>query len=174
MSARRIVTVALCIAAISFSYAMCCENTNFRSTSFRQRASLFLHAQSSNSDEATPSRLVQQEQLFEELSRKNADTIAALSISERTKRAMLAEVVEDEIFMVSEQIVDLVQKNGGKSDTENYEEQVKELKSRNVFLQQLYRDLVSGRPSSLLNSVDSVKVDGSNGMNGSFDDNEFR
>jgi hypothetical protein len=131
-------------------------------SSFRRQ--LFVHyAKEDGEDDGASSRLVQQEQLFEELSRKNAETIAALSISERTKRAMLAEVVEDELFSVAEQMVDLVQKNDAQSNgVEWYEEQVKELKTRNSFLQKQYSDLVSGRPSSLLNSVDSVTtpVDG--------------
>lgn len=159
MSPRYRITLALCIAALSSSSAF------LYAFSPLKRRLPALHVQSNREDEARPSRFVQQEQLFEELSRKNAETIAALSISERTKRAMLAEAVEDEIFTVSEQIVDLVKQNEAQAiGLRAFEEQVRELKTRNTSLQKQYSDLVSGRPSSLLNSFDFVTVDGDNSM----------
>jgi hypothetical protein len=117
-----------------------------------------------------PSQYVQQEQLLEVVSRIGADTIASLSISERTKRAMLAEAVEDEIFACTEQLIDLVkeqQENNVKDDgnqselnqrqrTAAIEDKIRDLRERNHFLQGQYNDLVSGRSSSLLNTVNSV------------------
>jgi hypothetical protein len=138
---------------------------------------LFISTGTLCDDSQHQKRLVQQEQLLEEISRKNAEKIAALSISERTKRAMLAEVVEDEIFTVSQQIVDLVLQNEAQSVVEKYDEVMKELNYRNFFLQQQYNDLVTGRPSSLLLSVDSVTDDRSTGLEGrpgSLNDNEFK
>ena len=124
------------------------------------------------------SQYVQQEQLLEMVSRIGADTIASLPISERTKRAMLAEAVEDEIFVCTEQIIDLVQEqqeadfrndsnqsasiSRQKKDISN---EIRDLKERNQYLQGQYNDLVSGRPSMLLNTVDSF--DDSTNLGGS-------
>ena len=82
---------------------------------------------------------------------------------------MLAEAVEDEIFACTEQLIDLVnekQENDSKGDrsqaelttrqTKNIERKIRELRERNQFLQSQYNDLVSGRSSSLLNTVNSV------------------
>ena len=118
------------------------------------------------------SQYVQQEQLLEVVSRIGADSIASLSISERTKRAMLAEAVEDEIFFCTEQMIDLVNEqlehdttnsnsdnNQSASKTrpkKNIEVEMLDLRERNQFLQTQYNDLVSGRPSSLLNTVNSI------------------
>ena len=116
------------------------------------------------------SQYVQQEQLLEVISRIGADTIATLSISERTKRAMLAEAVEDEIFSCTEQIIDLVNEqleydvnndNSNQSalntrQKSDIKSEIVDLQERNQFLQSQYNDLVSGRPSSLLNTVNSV------------------
>jgi archaellum component FlaC len=167
MSLGPSVAVALYVAALSFASALLCENfINGRSSSCRQPQFVPTLFAEHREDEGVSSRLVQQEQLFEELSRENAETIASLSISERAKRAMLAEVVEDEIFSVTEQMIDLVQRFEAQSDgIEKFEKQVKALKTRNSFLQQQYNDLVSGRPSSLLNTVDSVTNDGDNSRN---------
>ena len=125
------------------------------------------------------SQYVQQEQLLEMVSRIGADTIASLPISERTKRAMLAEAVEDEIFVCTEQIIDLVQEQQDadfrndsnqsasisrqKKDISN---EIRDLKERNQYLQGQYNDLVSGRPSMLLNTVDSF--DDSTNLGGSY------
>jgi hypothetical protein len=116
-----------------------------------------------------PSQYVQQEQLLEIVSRIGAETIASLSISERTKRAMLAEAVEDEIFACTEQMIDLVneQQENDVIDDSNQSElssrqntiienKIRDLKERNHFLQGQYNDLVSGRSSSLLNTVNSI------------------
>ena len=126
---------------------------------------------------SSSSQYVQQEQLLEVVARIGAETIASLSISERTKRAMLAEAVEDEIFAGTEQLIDLVnerQKTNNDvaiddDDDENnpselnsrnknigIEDQIRDLRERNQFLQGQYNDLVSGRSSSLLNTVNSV------------------
>jgi 4-diphosphocytidyl-2C-methyl-D-erythritol kinase len=115
---------------------------------------------------------VQQEQLLEVVSRIGADSISLLSIPERTKRAMLAEAVEDEIFSCTEQLIDLVNEqldhdssNINSSQSSLNQRQKKDiankiidLRERNQFLQAQYNDLVSGRSSSLLNTVNSVGV----------------
>ena len=118
---------------------------------------------------SSSSQYVQQEQLLELVSCIGAPTIASLSISERAKRAMLAEAVEDEIFCCTEQLIDLVNEQmEHESNNDNVlselnarqqndiEKEILDLRERNRFLQAQYNDLVSGRPSSLLNTVNSV------------------
>lgn len=94
-----------------------------------------------------------QERLMEELSAKGADKIAKLDIAERTKRAMLAEQVEDRIFELSDQLEALFDENYLLPES-NREEAV-ELAQQTKSLQLQYQELVSGKPSTILEALDS-------------------
>ena len=78
-----------------------------------------------------------------------AEEIAKLDIQERTKRAMLAESVEDRIFELVDELEGLVKENNGILEGDAREEAV-ELAKQTKALQIQYDDLVNGRPSSLL------------------------
>eukprot|EP00984_Skeletonema_dohrnii_P018352 scaffold8553_cov67-Skeletonema_dohrnii-CCMP3373.AAC.1 len=54
-----------------------------------------------------------QENIMEMASLKGAEEIAKLDIQERTKRAMLAESVEDRIFELVDELEQIVEKNNG-------------------------------------------------------------
>ena len=91
----------------------------------------------------------EQEIILEDLSLKGADKITKMDISERAKRAMLAEAVEDRIFELTEVIESTLDEDG------SIKRHVKEL-------QLTYSDLVNGNPAPILNalaSLDSNKTD---------------
>jgi len=74
-----------------------------------------------------------------------------MDIHERTKRAMLAEALEDRIFEIVDELEVLTKANGG---LENLSDEVRneavELAKQVKASQKQYDDLVNGRPSSLL------------------------
>ena len=90
-----------------------------------------------------------QEMKMEMASIAGAKAIAKLTINERTKRAMLAEAVEDRIFELTEEIEQIVIKNDGILEGDDKEEAVR-LAKQTKSLQSQYDDLVNGRPSYLL------------------------
>jgi hypothetical protein len=94
----------------------------------------------------------QQERLMEELSSKGADKIAKLDIQERTKRAMLAEQVEDRIFELSDQLEEMFDENY--LLPEKNREQAVELAQQTKSLQLQYQELVSGKPSTILKALE--------------------
>ncbi len=80
-----------------------------------------------------------------------ADAISKLDLEERTKRAMLAEVVEDRIFELADQLELLIKQNNGLVDaSDSIKERVMEMVKETKHLQVQYDDLVNGRPSLLL------------------------
>ena len=108
-------------------------------------------------------RQKQQEYMMEELSRIGADKIAALGVAERTKRALLAEAIEDRIFDLTEQLDQLIVDS--KIPVENREKAV-QLAQQTKVLQTQYQELVSGEPSSLLGSLESVTKSSDNNEDG--------
>lgn len=88
---------------------------------------------------------------MESASLAGAEEISKLDIHERTKRAMLAEAVEDRIFEMVDELEALTKANGG---VENLSDEVRgeavELAKQVKASQIQYDDLVNGRPSSLL------------------------
>lgn len=89
------------------------------------------------------------ENIMETASLSGAEEVAKLDIQERTKRAMLAEQVEDRIFELVEEVEEMVKHNNGVLEGDAKEEAV-ELAKQTKALQIQYDDLVNGRPSSLL------------------------
>ena len=97
---------------------------------------------------------------MEELSRIGAERIASLSISERTKRAMLAEAIEDRIFDLTDELDSLIVDNT--IPVENREKAV-ELAKQTKTLQIQYEELVSGKSSSVLDSLEAATETGGGG-----------
>ena len=93
-----------------------------------------------------------QERLLEELSSNGADKIAKLDIQERTKRAMLAEQVEDRIFELSDELEEMFDENYLLPEANR--EQAVELAKQTKSLQLQYQELVSGKPSKILDALD--------------------
>ena len=99
-----------------------------------------------------------QEMKMEMSSLAGAKAIAKLDINERTKRAMLAEAVEDRIFEITEEIEEIFNKNDGVLEGDQKDEAV-ELAKQTKALQVQYDDLVNGRPSYLLNLREDDNVE---------------
>ena len=82
---------------------------------------------------------------------QGAEAIAKLDVQERTKRAMLAEAVEDRIFELVDELEELVKRNNGLENlSDEIKEEATEMAKQTKALQIQYDDLVSGRPSHLL------------------------
>jgi hypothetical protein len=96
---------------------------------------------------------------LEDMALKGADLISKMSIPERTKRAMLAEAMEDRIFELTEVLEGFVDKEGMIQE-ENREKAIEVAKQVKQFQIQ-YSDMVSGAPSSLLQTLNSVGGGGS-------------
>eukprot|EP00586_Coscinodiscus_wailesii_P012839 CAMPEP_0172494640 /NCGR_PEP_ID=MMETSP1066-20121228/51939_1 /TAXON_ID=671091 /ORGANISM="Coscinodiscus wailesii, Strain CCMP2513" /LENGTH=93 /DNA_ID=CAMNT_0013265765 /DNA_START=295 /DNA_END=576 /DNA_ORIENTATION=- len=89
---------------------------------------------------------------MEEASREGYERIRNMSIAERTKRAMLAEVIEDRIFSMYDDLEGLVAKDGS-VEKEN-RDKVTELAIQIKASQKQYRTLVTGEPSSMLDMME--------------------
>mmetsp|Transcript_22942 Transcript_22942/g.63863 ORF Transcript_22942/g.63863 Transcript_22942/m.63863 type:complete len:166 (+) Transcript_22942:47-544(+) len=105
-------------------------------------------------DEAPSSLQKQQELVMEELSRIGADKIATLDVNERTRRALLAELLEDKIFENTAQLETLVDEAG--AIAEENRAQALEIAEQTKVWQVQYQELVSGKPSSVLASVEAA------------------
>ena len=95
----------------------------------------------------------QQELMMEEMSRIGAQKIASLGIPERAKRAMLAEAVEDRIFDLTDQLEQLIEDN---TIPEENRPQAVQLAQQTKVLQIQYQELVSGKSSSILDSLEAA------------------
>jgi hypothetical protein len=101
-----------------------------------------------------------QEMHMEQLALSGADKIAKMNISERTKRAMLAEAVEDRISDLTDELEALFDKNTGVLPESNREDAL-DISQQTKVLQSQYKDLVSGGPSPMLQSLESATSGGS-------------
>ena len=104
-----------------------------------------------------PSRISpsdQDEAQLESMSRNGAKAIDALSLEERTQRAIMAEAIEDRIFAISEEldsmIVDGMIPHNMRDEAVHLAKESKRLKGQ-------YNDIVSGKPSSVMNSIDGLR-----------------
>lgn len=97
-----------------------------------------------------------QEKEMESLSYHGTDKISKLSISERTKRAMLAEVLEDTIYKNIDKIDEYYNTNSGLLKNDNDRKIVDELTKETKTLQKQYQELVCGDSSTLLNSFEQL------------------
>ena len=112
----------------------------------------------STSDEVFKAIGTNQEEVLEKLSLSGAERIASMAIPERAKRAMLAEQVEDRIFELTDVLEKLVQDSEGSGELvkESNREKAVQVARETKALQKQYEDLVSGRPSSMLQSLESI------------------
>mmetsp|Transcript_7862 Transcript_7862/g.21233 ORF Transcript_7862/g.21233 Transcript_7862/m.21233 type:complete len:201 (-) Transcript_7862:267-869(-) len=99
-----------------------------------------------------------QELIMEEQALAGARKIAQMGIPERAKRAMLAEVLEDQIFANTEQLEQMV----GHADLEENRDAAVELAKQTKQLQIQYQELVSGESSSVLEAL--MTATGGNGL----------
>lgn len=104
------------------------------------------------------------ERLLEGLSRDGAAKIAEMSLTERTKRAMLAEKIEDEIFSRAAELDRLSNEAG--TIPEQHMPLAKEIASQARRLQIQYDELVSGQESSVLNALEKAMNETTTGTNG--------
>ncbi|EJK74985.1 hypothetical protein THAOC_03306 [Thalassiosira oceanica] len=129
------------------------KSTAFLHTPQRTRAisSSLLHNSPNDRQHEQSGAQKAQERIMESASLAGAEEISKLDIHERTKRAMLAEAVEDRIFEMVDELEALTKANGG---VENLSDEVRgeavELAKQVKASQIQYDDLVNGRPSSLL------------------------
>lgn len=112
------------------------------------------YAASSGNDERIPGsqrREVRrrQEAELEAMSVRGASKIAQMDISERTKRALLAEAVENRIFALQQEMLELAQSHGKYSVAKALAQQIK-------LAQVQYEELVNGDPSDMLRAYDSL------------------
>jgi hypothetical protein len=97
-----------------------------------------------------------QEKQMESVSLEGATRISQLSIAERTKRAMLAEVMEDTIFRHVETIDQYYHPITGVLYDEKNRRVVNEMIQEIQTYQKQYNELVSGEASTLLNTFETL------------------
>jgi hypothetical protein len=90
-----------------------------------------------------------QEAELEAMSARGAAKIAQMDISERTKRALLAEAVENRIFALQQEMLELAQSHGEYSVAKTLAKQIR-------LAQVQYGELVNGDPSDMLRAYDSL------------------
>jgi len=103
----------------------------------------------------------EQNEFMEEACQEGSAQVGKMSVEERTKRAMLAELLEDEIFIMTEELEEIVQQQP-QSQIMSQEETVLLLQSKAQLIkvkQIQYQALVTGEPSSLLTTLDSLRSD---------------
>jgi len=92
---------------------------------------------------------------FEEAAKQGAKKVADMSVQERTKRAMLAEAVEDRMVLLYDDLEELLGVDGLPSSAENRDE-VEVLAREIKSLRQEYQVLVTGGQSPMLDSIDGT------------------
>lgn len=98
---------------------------------------------------------LEQEQFMERESIAGAGKVRVMSVEERTKRAMLAEVAEDRLIKLSDELDELLGEDGMPKKEEDREEIVtlcKQIKAS----QEQYKALVNGEDSPLLNTLEGT------------------
>jgi hypothetical protein len=95
-----------------------------------------------------------QEADLEAMSSRGSARIARLDVAERTKRALLAEAVENRIFALQQDLLELAQNNGPYSAAKVVAQQIQ-------LAQSQYRELVSGDPSDMLRAYESLAASSS-------------
>ncbi|KAG7344157.1 hypothetical protein IV203_022165 [Nitzschia inconspicua] len=95
----------------------------------------------------------------EEWAMEGAKKIAALNVQERTQRTLLAEMAEDKIYELNIALEKLIDEDTGEIlDLD----QAKDIAFQTRSLQEQYRLLVTGEPSSMLQAMASLKEGGGN------------
>jgi hypothetical protein len=95
---------------------------------------------------------------LEDWALEGAVKIAQLNIHERTQRALLAEMAEDKIYELNEALERLIDEETGKIlDLD----QARDIAQQTRSLQEQYRALVTGGPSSMLQAMASLNENSS-------------
>ena len=106
--------------------------------------------QSSSADDRAGKRRINNAQFLEEASRSGYEKVKAMSIEERTRRAMLAEAAEDRVIMLSDEL-DLLLGDDGMPSKEEHREEVAILAKQIKASREQYERLVSGEDCVSLN-----------------------
>lgn len=112
-----------------------------------------------NGDNKEEAQEISQEVRLEELAKMGAARVAKMDIPERAKRAMLAEAIEDSIFQYEIELEELIGESGIIPTDPELREQCKDIALQIKTAQDQYEALVSGLPSPLLNTFDSLGSD---------------
>lgn len=91
---------------------------------------------------------------FEETALEGAAAVKAMSIEERTRRAMLAEAVEDRICNHYDDLEKILGQDGILPDSEEEREEITNIAKQIKVLQNDYKQLVSGERSAYLDGFD--------------------
>jgi hypothetical protein len=90
---------------------------------------------------------------LEQWAQEGAQEIAQLDIHERTQRALLAEMAEDKIYELNEALERLLDEDTGEILDMD---QARDIAQQTKSLQEQYRTLVKGGPSSMLQAMASL------------------
>ena len=94
---------------------------------------------------------------FEETALEGADAVKAMSIEERTRRAMLAEQVEDRVCTLYDDLEVILGQDGTLPESEEEREEITNIAKQIKVLQNDYKQLVSGEKSQYLDGFDESK-----------------
>ena len=133
------------------------STTSYRSTFVAMDTALF-----SNQEEGEGASEEQSEGQFnwvEEWAMQGKDAVALMKTSERTQRAMLAQMTEDRIYEITKVLDTLVDQTTGEIAEADIPK-AKELAMQTRNLQKEYKDLVTGAPSTMLETLASLNVSG--------------
>jgi len=94
---------------------------------------------------------------LEEWARQGEDAVALMKVQERTQRAMLAQLTEDRIYEITKTLDKYVDETTG-AVSEEHLPAARELALQTRNLQREYRDLVTGAPSTLLETFSNLQL----------------
>ena len=94
---------------------------------------------------------------FEETALEGADAVKAMSIEERTRRAMLAEQVEDRVCTLYDDLEVILGEDGTLPESEEEREEITNIAKQIKVLQNDYKQLVSGEKSQYLDGFGGEK-----------------
>jgi hypothetical protein len=101
---------------------------------------------------------------LEEWALEGKDAIALMKTAERTQRVMLAQMTEDRIYEITKVLDTLVDEGTGQIAEADIPE-AKDLAMQTRNLQKEYKDLVTGAPSTLLETFANLDLDGDKNEN---------
>ena len=93
---------------------------------------------------------------LEEWALEGARKIKTLGIQERTQRVMLAQMTEDRIYEIGNILESFIDEDTQEISAENIPK-AKELAQQTRVLQKEYKDLVTGEPSTLIDTISNLK-----------------
>ena len=94
---------------------------------------------------------------LEEWAMQGKDAVALMKVQERTQRVMLAQMTEDRIYEITKLLDTMVDEATGEI-SESDLPKAKELAVQTRNLQKEYKDLVTGEPSTLLDTFQNLKL----------------